>query len=118
LHPAEITEAMASAMADVFTEVVIAPSYEPAAVAVLAEKKNLRVLVCEGGRRGAIELRPISGGLLIQQPDVLNAEGDDPASWTLACGDAVDAATLADLAFAWRACRSSPRATTTACSLG
>ena len=102
----EITEAMARAMADVFTEVVIAPSYEPAALEVFAEKKNLRVLVCEGGRRGAIELRPISGGLLIQQPDVLNAEGDDPVSWTLACGDAVDPATLADLAFAWRACRS------------
>lgn len=102
----EVTEAMARAMADVFTEVVIAPAYEPGALAVLAEKRNLRVLVCEGGQRGAIELRPISGGLLIQQPDALNATGDDPSTWTLACGDPVDAQMLADLAFAWRACRS------------
>jgi len=102
----EVTEEMARAMADVFTEVVIAPAYAPGAVGVFAEKKNLRVLVCEGGRRGAIELRPISGGLLIQQPDVLNADGDDPKAWTLVCGDPVDAETLADLVFAWRACRS------------
>ncbi len=45
-------------------------------------------------------------GLLVQMRDRLNAPGDDPASWTLAAGPAADAATLADLDFAWRACRS------------
>jgi phosphoribosylaminoimidazolecarboxamide formyltransferase/IMP cyclohydrolase len=42
----------------------------------------------------------------MQVRDSLQAPGDDPASWQLACGSAADAETLADLAFAWRACRS------------
>jgi phosphoribosylaminoimidazolecarboxamide formyltransferase/IMP cyclohydrolase len=50
-------------------------------------------------------LRPISGGLLLQQRDLVDAPGDSPASWTLATGDAVPDDVLADLAFAWRACR-------------
>lgn len=41
----------------------------------------------------------------MQTVDRVDAEGDDPASWTLAAGEAADDATLADLAFAWKACR-------------
>ena len=52
-----------------------------------------------------VEIRQISGGLLMQERDCLNAPGDDPAGWTLATGPAADAATLADLRFAWRTCR-------------
>ena len=48
----------------------------------------------------------MTGGLLAQTRDRLDAPGDDPDSWTLASGDPADAAVLADLAFAWRACRS------------
>ena len=51
------------------------------------------------------ELRPISGGMLAQTPDRIDAPGDDPANWVLKAGEAADAALLADLAFAWRACR-------------
>mgnify|MGYP003596638916 CR=1 FL=1 len=51
------------------------------------------------------QLQPISGGALLQQPDRIDAPGDDPANWTLAAGEPADEATLADLAFAWRACR-------------
>jgi phosphoribosylaminoimidazolecarboxamide formyltransferase/IMP cyclohydrolase len=50
-------------------------------------------------------MRPVSGGLLVQQVDTISAEGDNPAKWTLATGDQVDEQTLADLAFAWRAIR-------------
>ena len=50
-------------------------------------------------------MRPISGGLLLQQRDLVDAPGDAPASWTLATGDPVPDDVLADLAFAWRACR-------------
>ena len=53
----------------------------------------------------AVDFRPISGGLLVQERDALDAEGDDPNNWTLATGDAADPATLADLVFAWRAGR-------------
>jgi phosphoribosylaminoimidazolecarboxamide formyltransferase/IMP cyclohydrolase len=72
---------------------------------VLSRKKNVRVLAAEPPQREGAELRPISGGALLQQRDVVDAEGDHPASWTLAVGEPADEATLRDLEFAWRACR-------------
>jgi phosphoribosylaminoimidazolecarboxamide formyltransferase/IMP cyclohydrolase len=103
----EISVAMAEQVAEVFTEVVLAPSYADGAVAVLARKKNVRVLRLPGrvGRRGA-ELRAISGGLLLQQRDAIDAPGDDPTNWALATGEPVPDDVVADLVFAWRACRS------------
>jgi phosphoribosylaminoimidazolecarboxamide formyltransferase/IMP cyclohydrolase len=96
---------MASQVAEVFTEVVVAPGYEEGAVEILTRKKNVRLLECEPLQRGGVETRPISGGLLMQQRDAIDAVGDDPASWTLATGEAASDEVLADLAFAWRACR-------------
>ncbi|WP_280348764.1 bifunctional phosphoribosylaminoimidazolecarboxamide formyltransferase/IMP cyclohydrolase [Nocardia neocaledoniensis] len=101
----EVSVEMAEQVAEIFTEVIVAPGYAPGAVEVLQRKKNVRVLVAEPPRRKGVELRPISGGALLQDRDVLDADGDDPANWTLAAGDPADAATLADLEFAWRACR-------------
>jgi phosphoribosylaminoimidazolecarboxamide formyltransferase/IMP cyclohydrolase len=103
----EVTVEMAEQVAEIFTEVVLAPSYADGALEVLTRKKNVRVLRLPAApsRTGA-ELRPITGGLLLQQRDAVDAPGDDPASWTLACGDAASPEVLADLAFAWRACRS------------
>ena len=104
-----VSVAMAEQVAEVFTEVIVAPSYDEGAVEVLARKKNIRILVAEpleqSLERGGVETRPISGGLLVQHADRFQADGDDPASWTLACGEAADEATLADLAFAWRSVR-------------
>src|SRR5690606_6312475 len=102
----EVTVEMAETVADIFTEVIVAPAYEPGAVEVLARKKNIRVLVASEPMAGGTEMRQISGGLLVQQRDAIDAAGDDPANWTLAAGEPADPATLADLAFAWRACRS------------
>ena len=101
----EVSVAMAEQVAEIFTEVIVAPAYADGAVEVLTRKKNIRILVAEPPRRGGVELRPISGGLLVQQADAIDAEGDDPAKWTLATGTPADEATLADLAFAWRSCR-------------
>jgi len=101
----ELTATAARQIAEVFTEVVCAPSFEPEALEILKAKKNLRILVIEEGR-APMDMRPVSGGLLLMDADRVDAPGDDPASWTLVAGDAVDEATLADLAFAWRACRS------------
>jgi phosphoribosylaminoimidazolecarboxamide formyltransferase/IMP cyclohydrolase len=53
-----------------------------------------------------VETREISGGVLVQTADLIDAPGDDPAVWTLAAGDPAGEALLADLAFAWRAVRS------------
>jgi phosphoribosylaminoimidazolecarboxamide formyltransferase/IMP cyclohydrolase len=98
---------MAEQVAEVFTEVVVAPGYAEGALEVLTQKKNIRVLrLPEAVERRGAELRPISGGLLLQQRDALDAPGDDPATWTLATGEPVPDDVLADLAFAWRACRS------------
>ena len=101
----EVTCAMAEQVAEIFTEVIVAPAYEEGAVSILARKKNIRVLLAAEPAIGGVELRQISGGLLLQQRDGLDAPGDDPAHWTLAAGPAADAATLADLRFAWRSCR-------------
>jgi len=101
----EVSVAMAEQVADVFTEVIVAPSYEDGAVEVLQRKKNVRILVCPPPERTGAEMRAVSGGLLLQQRDAVDADGDDPANWTLACGPAADEATLADLRFAWRAVR-------------
>ncbi len=102
-----VTEAMARQVAEVFTEVVVAPGFEEGALQILRERKNLRLLVApDVPARSGAEIRPVSGGLLMQSIDKVDAPGDDPATWTLACGEAADEATLVDLAFAWRACRS------------
>ena len=100
-----VTAEMAEQLAPVFTEVVLAPDFEEAAVEILSRKKNVRLLRVAGSARGAVETRPISGGLLMQATDRVDAPGDDPAVWTLAVGPAADEATLADLEFAWRSVR-------------
>ncbi|MGB7980751.1 MAG: bifunctional phosphoribosylaminoimidazolecarboxamide formyltransferase/IMP cyclohydrolase [Candidatus Nanopelagicales bacterium] len=102
-----VTAAMAAQVAEVFTEVIVAPAYDEDALGLLTAKKNLRILVAAPVPVGpAVEVRPISGGMLMQARDRIDAPGDAPANWTLACGEPADAATLADLEFAWRACRS------------
>ena len=106
-----VSVAMAEQVAEIFTEVVVAPGYEDGAVEVLTRKKNVRLLVVPAdAQRGGAEMRPVSGGLLLQARDLVDADeeggGDDPSSWTLAAGEAASADVLADLAFAWRACRS------------
>ncbi|MDR1187694.1 MAG: bifunctional phosphoribosylaminoimidazolecarboxamide formyltransferase/IMP cyclohydrolase, partial [Bifidobacteriaceae bacterium] len=100
-----VTLAMAEQVKPVFTEVIVAPDYEPAALELLRTKKNLRILRLAVDPLPALEVKPVSGGLLVQERDAFQAEGDDPANWELVAGAPADAATLADLAFAWKACR-------------
>lgn len=100
-----VSREMAEQVAEIFTEVIVAPGYEEGALEALTKKKNIRVLKAPQGPSGAVELKPVGGGALLQVTDRLQADGDDPANWTLATGEALDAAELAELAFAWRACR-------------
>ncbi len=100
-----VTRAMAEQLKPVFTEVVVAPGYDDDALEILTSKKNLRLLVVDGGPADVVETRPVTGGLLVQDRDRIDAAGDDPTTWTLVSGEATDDATLADLAFAWRAVR-------------
>ena len=102
----EVSDAMAEQVAEVFTEVVLAPAYAAGALGILKRKKNVRLLRLSGALADlGVESRPISGGQLLQQRDRIDAPGDDPSTWRLACGDPVPDDVLADLAFAWRACR-------------
>jgi phosphoribosylaminoimidazolecarboxamide formyltransferase/IMP cyclohydrolase len=104
-----VTAQLAAQVIEAFAEVVIAPDFEAEALQILAGKwKNIRLLRCAPpptDRSGQFEWRQVSGGLLLQSVDHIDAPGDDPARWELKAGEAADAATLADLAFAWRACR-------------
>jgi phosphoribosylaminoimidazolecarboxamide formyltransferase / IMP cyclohydrolase len=102
-----VTAAMASQVIEGFAEAVIAPDFEPAAVEILAGKwKNVRLLRCAAPLDGsAVEWRPISGGMLLQTVDSLHTSGDDPANWELKAGPPASPDALADLAFAWKACR-------------
>jgi len=103
----EVDLAMAEQVAEIFTEVVVAPGFSDQALAVLTAKKNLRLLGLPSATAAdPIEMRAISGGLLMQTVDRLDAPGDDPATWTLVCGPAADEQTMDDLVFAWRAVRS------------
>ncbi|RLP10693.1 bifunctional phosphoribosylaminoimidazolecarboxamide formyltransferase/IMP cyclohydrolase [Propionibacterium australiense] len=97
---------MAQAVKEIFTEVIVAPDYEPAALELLQTKKNLRILRAEDYRPAPFMWRELSGGLLLSEPDRLDAPGDEASGWRLVAGDPADEATLADLLFAWRACRS------------
>ncbi|MGH3241283.1 MAG: bifunctional phosphoribosylaminoimidazolecarboxamide formyltransferase/IMP cyclohydrolase [Spirillospora sp.] len=106
-----VTADMARQVTESFAEVLVAPSFEDEAVTVLTTRfKNIRLLVCPDAPAGAAseatEYRRIDGGILLQDVDHVDAEGDDPSTWELKTGPAVDEATLRDLAFAWRAIRS------------
>ncbi|MDP9094493.1 MAG: bifunctional phosphoribosylaminoimidazolecarboxamide formyltransferase/IMP cyclohydrolase [Actinomycetota bacterium] len=101
-----VTLALAQQLADIFTEVIVTPSFDEDALESLRTKKNLRLLVASAPVEGpAVEMRPISGGLLLQRADRLDAPGDDPATWALVAGEPAGPSTFADLAFAWRAVR-------------
>jgi phosphoribosylaminoimidazolecarboxamide formyltransferase/IMP cyclohydrolase len=101
----EVTVELAEQVSEVFTEVLVAPSYAEGAIDVLARKKNFRLLLAAPPDRSGVEFRALSGGLLLQTRDAIDAPGDDPARWTLATGAPVTETALADLAFAWRTCR-------------
>ncbi len=100
-----VSVALAEQIAEIFTEVVVAPAFSDEALEVLSGKKNLRILQCAPRAGGGVETRDVSGGALVQTMDGVDAAGDEPATWSLAAGSPADEATLRDLAFAWRAVR-------------
>ena len=99
-----VTKTMAEQVNGIFTEVIIAPSYELEALAILSQKPNLRILELPTNFEPVkYEIKQISGGLMLQEAD--NFDKLNVANWTLVAGNKADAATYADLVFAWRACR-------------
>ncbi|MCZ7527512.1 MAG: bifunctional phosphoribosylaminoimidazolecarboxamide formyltransferase/IMP cyclohydrolase [Acidimicrobiia bacterium] len=92
---------LAEALAPVFTEVVVAPGYEPGALEVLGAKKNLRVM--EAPPPGPLErdLRSIDGGLLVQDPDEVEA---DRTAWKVVTKAVPTEEQWLDVEMAWRTC--------------
>src|SRR6202050_2463179 len=101
-----VTAALAAQIAEILTDVLVAPGYDPDALEILMRRKNLRVLRCPPPGARDTEWRRVSGGMLVQTADLVSEPGDEPAGWTLVAGPAADEAAVRDLAFAWRACRS------------
>ncbi len=101
-----VTLDMAQSVRPIFTEVIVAPDYEPEALALLQEKKkNLRILKVAEPPKSKLQFRQIDGGLLVQSTDLIDATGDMPDAWKLVAGEAADEQTLKELEFAWRAMR-------------
>jgi phosphoribosylaminoimidazolecarboxamide formyltransferase / IMP cyclohydrolase len=101
----KVTVAMAEPLSQVFTEVIIAPEYEPAALEILMKKPSIRILTCPNTKLSPLEIRPVSGGVLLQNTDKIDAHGDECANWSQVTGEKVSQQVLADLQFAWRAVR-------------
>lgn len=101
-----VSATMATQVKDIFTEVVVAPGFSPEAREILSAKKNIRLLELPAGfRPDTKEFKQISGGMLVQESDIYQAAGDDPANWELVAGQPADEATMQDLVFAWQAVR-------------
>ena len=101
----EVSLEMATQLSEIFTEVVIAPSYAAGAVELLSKKPSIRILQCGIQKISSIEMRPVSGGALLQEMDLIDAPGDSPANWKQVSGQSVDASVLKELEFAWRSVR-------------
>ncbi|MGO2036960.1 MAG: bifunctional phosphoribosylaminoimidazolecarboxamide formyltransferase/IMP cyclohydrolase [Brevibacterium sp.] len=101
----EVDAELAASIKPIFTECLAAPSFSAEALEILSTKKNLRLLELGDIDFSASEIKPITGGFLVQDRDAFQAEGDAPGNWTLAAGPAASAEVLADLEFAWKACR-------------
>ena len=101
----KVSVAMAQPLSEVFTEVIIAPEYEPEALEILMRKPSIRILTCSDTSISPLEIRPVSGGVLLQNADKIAAPGDDCANWKQVTGAKLSKEVMADLQFAWRAVR-------------
>ena len=95
----EVPKGLAEQLVEVFTEVIVAPSFAPDAMEVLTTKKNLRIIEAPPPGSTTLTMRSIDGGLLVQTTDRLLAGPDE---WTVATERPPTEAELADLAFAWK----------------
>ena len=101
----KVTLQMAKPLSEIFTEVIIAPEYDEGALEILKQKANIRILISDIKSFGPLEPRSVSGGLLVQSADLIDAEGDNPKNWQQVAGPKISEQMITDLEFAWRAVR-------------
>ena len=100
-----VDAATAEGLASLFLEVVVAPGYDAAALAVLARKANLRLITMDrlpGPGNAVLDVKSVAGGLLVQARDTATS---DPATWTCPTARPPSEAERAGLAFAWAVVR-------------
>jgi phosphoribosylaminoimidazolecarboxamide formyltransferase/IMP cyclohydrolase len=97
----EATVEMAHDLKEVFTEVLIAPSYEAGAIEILSAKKNLRILQLNMPTQSTQHLRQISGGFLVQDTDLVHI---DTSAWQVVTTAHPTADQLRDCITAWITC--------------
>ncbi|HUH53367.1 MAG TPA: bifunctional phosphoribosylaminoimidazolecarboxamide formyltransferase/IMP cyclohydrolase [Microbacteriaceae bacterium] len=98
-----VSAQMAENIVEIFTEVLVAPGFEDEALKILSAKKNLRLLeLPETFKTADVEVKQISGGFLVQDSDKNFAASAD---WELVAGEPASPKVMAELEFAWRACR-------------
>ncbi|HVL32970.1 MAG TPA: bifunctional phosphoribosylaminoimidazolecarboxamide formyltransferase/IMP cyclohydrolase [Actinomycetota bacterium] len=98
----EVTVGAARQLAEIFTECIVAPGFDDGALAILMEKKNLRLLALDGTPRPEPSFRRISGGFLMQDQDVSHEARDTMKVVSKAMPTSEQ---WNDLDFAWKACR-------------
>lgn len=96
-----VTAAMAEALSAVFTEVVVAPGFDADALEMLQAKKNLRLISASLPSDWLIDMKPIDGGLIVQQPDQVSLERNE---WEVVTDVEPTDAQWADISFAWQVC--------------
>ena len=96
-----VNAAMAAELIPIFTEVIVAATFEPEALEILAQKKNLRVVEVGDTPWAPLPLtmRTVAGGLLVQHDDTLQPNTDD---WHSVTEREPTTQEMADLVFAWR----------------
>ena len=97
-----VTGEAAEAMRRIFYEVVVAPGYEAETLEILTKKRDLRILeigASEDGQRRSLDIRRVTGGILLQSYDAIE---EDPASWKTATQRQPTSEEMEDLAFAWK----------------
>ena len=96
-----VTEAMAQALAPVFTEVVVAPGYEPAALEHLTRKANMRVLTATPPAVTGWDMRSVDTGLLVQNRDQVTM---DRSVWQVVTDVQPTDDLWTEIGFAWQVC--------------
>ena len=96
-----VPAALADALSAVFTEVIVAPSFDDDALAILTERKNLRVLSGPPPYGASLDVRSIDGGLLVQDVDTISL---DQSTWRVVTKAHPSESQWADLRFAWQVC--------------
>jgi phosphoribosylaminoimidazolecarboxamide formyltransferase/IMP cyclohydrolase len=99
-----VTVETAEAMRGVLYDIIVAPGYEPEALAILKKRQRTRILRIDPaqGPMERLDVRSVSGGVLVQTEDSISEEA---SAWKVVTDRSPSEAELRDLAFAWKACK-------------